>query len=188
MAEVEEFLCVLKAKKNSPADLNPILAVSISNVICDIIMSVRFSHNDARFRRFMDLIDEGFKLFGSLEAAIFIPILRFLPGLQKTCNKIKQVSLVTTLLLFAKTLSNNRNSIHFDLFQNRTEMGRFLQETIDDHRKNFDPSNIRDLLDTYLFEIQKANEEGNGHNLFEGRDHGMLLALNFFSTFAYYFV
>lgn len=51
-------------------------------------------------------------------------------------------------------------------------MGKFLQETIDDHRKNFDPSNIRDLLDTYLFEIQKANEEGNGHNLFEGRDHG----------------
>lgn len=92
MAEVEEFLCVLRAKKNSPTDLNPILAVSISNVICDIIMSVRFSHNDARFRRFMDLIDEGFKLFGSLEAAIFIPILRFLPGLQKTCYKIKQVS------------------------------------------------------------------------------------------------
>lgn len=53
-------------------------------------------------------------------------------------------------------------------------MAQFLQETIDEHRRSFDPSNLRDLLDTYLFEIQKANEEGTGHNLFEGKDHGML--------------
>lgn len=92
MSEVEEFLCVLKAQKNNPIDLNPVFAVSISNVICDIIMSVRFSHNDARFRRFMFLIDEGFKLFGSLEAAVFIPILKYLPGQQKTLQKIAQVT------------------------------------------------------------------------------------------------
>lgn len=98
MMEVEEFLCVLKAQKNEPVDLNPIFAVSISNVICDILMSVRFSHNDARFRRFMDLIDEGFKLFGSLEAAVFIPILWYLPGLQKTRKKIEQVSLENCFL------------------------------------------------------------------------------------------
>lgn len=51
-------------------------------------------------------------------------------------------------------------------------MGVFLQETIDEHRRTFDPSNIRDLLDAYLFEIHKANEEGTGHHLFEGKDHG----------------
>lgn len=51
-------------------------------------------------------------------------------------------------------------------------MAGFLQETIDEHRKTFDASNLRDLLDTYLYEIQKANEEGNGDNLFEGKDHG----------------
>lgn len=51
-------------------------------------------------------------------------------------------------------------------------MAQFLQETIDEHRKTFDASNPRDLLDTYLYEIQMANEEGIGHHLFEGRDHG----------------
>lgn len=91
MSEVEELICYLKAQKNNPVDLNPLFAVSISNVICDIIMSVRFSHNDARFRRLTDLIDEGFKLFGSLEAALFIPILRYLPGQQQTRRKIAQV-------------------------------------------------------------------------------------------------
>lgn len=51
-------------------------------------------------------------------------------------------------------------------------MAQFLQETIDEHRKTFDPSHLRDLLDTYLYEIQKANEEGRGQDLFEGKDHG----------------
>lgn len=82
----------MKASKGTPVDLNPILAVSISNVICDIIMSTRFSHNDSRFRRLMDLIDEGFKLFASMESANFIPILTYLPGLQKTKEKIAQVN------------------------------------------------------------------------------------------------
>nr|UOF76412.1 cytochrome P450 CYP18 [Xylotrechus quadripes] len=144
MTEVEEFLCVLKTQKNHSIDLNPVFAVSISNVICDVLMSVRFSHNDERFIRFMNLIDEGFKLFGSLEAALFIPILKYLPGHSNTRQKIAK---------------------------NREEMAQFLQETIDDHRKTFDPSHLRDLLDTYLYEIQKANEEGTGHHLFEGKDH-----------------
>lgn len=144
MFEVEEFLCVLKASKSSAVDLNPLLAVSISNVICDIIMSTRFSHNDSRFRRLMNLIDEGFKLFGSMESANFIPILRYLPGLQKTKEKIAK---------------------------NRQEMADFLQETIEEHRRTFDPSNLRDLLDTYLLEIQKATEAGTDRHLFEGRDH-----------------
>lgn len=144
MKEVEQFLCVLKAQKDNPTDLNPILAVSISNVICDIIMSVRFSHDDSRFRRYMDLIDEGFELFGSLSPVLFIPVLKYLPGWKKTKEKIAK---------------------------NREEMGIFLQETIDEHRRTFDASHLRDLLDTYLYEIQKANEDGTGHHLFDGRDH-----------------
>jgi non-homologous end joining protein Ku len=51
-------------------------------------------------------------------------------------------------------------------------MGEFFQETIDNHRATFDPSNIRDLIDTYLAEIQSEKEEGRGESLFEGRDHG----------------
>jgi non-homologous end joining protein Ku len=51
-------------------------------------------------------------------------------------------------------------------------MGKFFQETIDNHRATFDPSNIRDLVDMYLAEIQRAKEEGTGEALFEGKDHG----------------
>lgn len=91
MSEVEDFLHVLKARQGESVDLNPVFAVSISNVICDVLMSVRFSHDDRRFTRFMNLIDEGFRLFGSMEAAIFIPILRYLPGHTSTRQKIATV-------------------------------------------------------------------------------------------------
>ncbi|XP_044754384.1 cytochrome P450 18a1 [Coccinella septempunctata] len=142
--EVQEFLSVLKTKRGEKVDLNPYFAVSISNVICEILMSVRFSFDDKRFRRFMQLIDEGFKLFGSLDKAAYIPIMRFLPGNWKTLNQIKQ---------------------------NRNEMGEFLQETIDEHRRTFKNDQIRDILDTYLLEIERAQEQGTGHCLFEGKDH-----------------
>lgn len=175
MREVEAFLCVLKAQKNEPTDLNSIFQISISNVICDIIMSVRFSHNDARFRRLMDLIEEGFKLFGTLSPVLFIPVLKYLPKLKDTRQKIIEVRYTFRKILIDKSL------MYYILLQNREEMGVFLQETIDEHRRTFDSSHVRDLLDAYLLEIHKANEEGTGQDLFEGKDHGKLQKLQLYS-------
>lgn len=53
-------------------------------------------------------------------------------------------------------------------FQNRNEMGEFFQETVDSHRESFDPTNIRDLVDTYLLEIQESAAEGR--EMYNGRD------------------
>jgi len=50
-------------------------------------------------------------------------------------------------------------------------MAAFFQTTVDNHRKTFDPSNLRDLIDTYLMEIQTAKEEGREEALFEGKEH-----------------
>lgn len=93
MKEVEEFLTVLQNRKQDSVDLNPMFAISVSNVICDVLMSVRFSHNDGRFITFMNLIEEGFKLFGSLEFALFIPFLKYLPGHTSTLEKIAKVNI-----------------------------------------------------------------------------------------------
>lgn len=92
MKEVEEFLTELQKHEQQPVDLNPMFSISISNVICDVLMSVRFSYNDKRFYRFMNLIEEGFKLFGSLEFALFIPFLKYLPGHTSKLKKIMVVS------------------------------------------------------------------------------------------------
>lgn len=99
MKEVEEFLTELQNYDQEPVDLNPMFAISVSNVICDVLMSVRFSNNDKRFYKFMNLIEEGLKLFGSLDLALFIPFLKYLPGHTSTMKKIMKVSFVKILFL-----------------------------------------------------------------------------------------
>ncbi|KAK9503987.1 hypothetical protein O3M35_010436 [Rhynocoris fuscipes] len=144
MREVEVFLQTLVREKHRTIDLNPILCTSISNVICSLIMSVRFQQADQKFNRFMNLIAEGFRLFGSLSYANFFPIMRYLPGLQDVIKKIDQ---------------------------NRNEMAEFFQETVDLHRNSFDESNMRDLIDNYLLEISDAKAAGFDKELFDGKDH-----------------
>jgi len=119
--------------------------MSISNVICSIIMGVRFHHGDSRFKRFMDLIEEGFKLFGRVAAVNYMPMMRYLPCVQGVKHKISQ---------------------------NREEMADFLQTTVNQHKTTFDKNDIRDLVDTYLLEIQQAKEEGRDGALFQGKNHG----------------
>lgn len=49
-------------------------------------------------------------------------------------------------------------------------MADFFQETVDSHRKSFDPNNIRDLIDNYLLEIQDKTEKGEEALLFNGKN------------------
>lgn len=92
--EVNVFLRNLCRSEGNPLDLNSPLALSASNVICSIIMNIRFHLNDPRFQRYTHLIEEGFKLFGGVMQYVnFIPILGYLPGQQKTKQKIEAVSI-----------------------------------------------------------------------------------------------
>lgn len=140
--ELESCLRTISKQRGAGVDLNPLLAMPISNIVCSILMNVKFKPDDNRFKRFMDLIDEGFRLFGILTYVNFIPAMRYLPGLQATTKLLQR---------------------------NRVEMAEFFQETIDEHRRTFDPSVIRDVVDAYLMEIEEAGEEGK--TLFEGKDH-----------------
>ncbi|KAG8228706.1 hypothetical protein J437_LFUL008695 [Ladona fulva] len=152
----------LSRRKGAATDLNAPLATSVSNVICSLMMSIRFQHEEEedevegervkvvddtsgpRFRHFMGLIEEGFRLFATVASVNFVPILKYLPGLKNAYRKLEK---------------------------NRLEMAEFFQETVDVHRKTFDPENIRDIVDTYLLEIEKAKEEGRGELLFDGKNH-----------------
>lgn len=72
--------------------MNHSLTLAIGNVICSMLMSVRFTPNDPTFKRFMYLIEEGFKLVCATGAANFIPCLRNLPRIQELNVKIQSVS------------------------------------------------------------------------------------------------
>lgn len=143
--EVRDFLRNLNRADGNAVDLSPIYSVAVSNVICSIMMSVRFTIDDPKFRRFNHLIEEGMRLFGQIHTVDYIPHVQYLPGKQSACNKIAK---------------------------NREDMFEFYREVIEDHKKTFDRNNIRDLIDTYLFEIEVAKEEGRANELFEGKNHG----------------
>ena len=95
-SEVEMFLQSLARQRTAPVEIGYYLSSAVSNVICSLLMSVRFRHDDPRFIRFMNLIEEGFRLFTITAVAGFIPILRFLPGFNYAYSKIRQVTVELT--------------------------------------------------------------------------------------------
>jgi 26-hydroxylase len=141
--EVNSLLSSLNDLNGQPTDLSSFLSVAVSNVIMSVLMSVRFSIDDPKFKRFNWLIEEGMRLFGEILTIDYIPQVQYLPGSINAKNKIAK---------------------------NRQEMFDFYREVIDEHKKTFDPANIRDLVDAYLDEIAKAKAEGRDHELFEGKD------------------
>ena len=108
-------------------------------------MSYRFRQSDRAFDKFMDLVTEGFKLFGAIQMLNYVGFTRFLPHNVITISKISR---------------------------NRLRMAKFFQDSIDEHRDTFDRKNIRDLVDAYLLEIETAKEEGRESTLFQGKNHG----------------
>ncbi|XP_005183432.2 cytochrome P450 18a1 [Musca domestica] len=144
MIEVHEYMHNLRISDGQPMDMAPAISVAVSNVICSILMSVRFSIDDPKFRRFNFLIEEGMRLFGEIHTVDYIPTVQYFPSILTAKNKIAK---------------------------NREEMQRFYQDVIDEHKKTYDPTNIRDLVDFYLAEIEKAKLEGRDQDLFEGKNH-----------------
>ncbi|XP_041976933.1 cytochrome P450 18a1 [Aricia agestis] len=144
--EVHDLVGNIRRSEGAPIDVNPLLALGVSNVICGITMSVRFTVGDDRFKRLNFLIEEGMRLFGEIHYGEYIPQYNYLPG---------------------------KAEIQARLATNRKEMFEFHQIVIDDHRKSLDMDNPRDLVDVYLIEIEKAKLEGREKELFEGRDHDL---------------
>ena len=155
MHEVRAFLSTIAAETRSPLNPAPLLNCFISNIICSITMSTRFLPNDEKFRRFMHLFDEGFRLFTQTGALLFLPILRHLPGMKAVCDQLRR---------------------------NRDEMLRFVEGIVADHETSLDPRAPRDLVDSYLLEIHACAEAGTTEQQFADKDprtqlHQILLDL-----------
>ncbi|CRL05883.1 CLUMA_CG019030, isoform A [Clunio marinus] len=142
--EVDDLISNLSNETSHTVDLDPFFAVSVSNVICNLLMSVRFTRDDPKFIKFNRMIDEGMILFGQIYTIDYFPVTQYLPGMKSARNQIAE---------------------------NRREMFSFYKEVIEDHKKNFDSNNIRDLVDAYLMEIETAKLNNSEHELFEGNKH-----------------
>lgn len=141
--EINDLMNELSNEKHQTIDVDPHFAVSVSNVVCNLLMSVRFTRDDLKFKKFNSMIEEGMKLFGKIHSVDYIPITQYLPSFQSAKSQIAD---------------------------NRNEMFKFYKEVIEAHKETFDRDNIRDLVDYYLLEIENAKINGTEQQLFDGRD------------------
>lgn len=129
--------------KNLGIDPSAYLSCSISNVICSIIMSTRFKHGEERFKQFIQFFDEGFRLFKLTGVMMFLPFIKMFPAMSEVCNKLKK---------------------------NREELLNFVAEIIEEHKRSLDSKSPRDLVDSYLLEIEKTRENGTTEEVFQSKE------------------
>uniref|UniRef100_A0A8C0HI82 CP2J2 protein n=1 Tax=Buteo japonicus TaxID=224669 RepID=A0A8C0HI82_9AVES len=132
----EECRCLMDAFRDEQENpFNPHLNISnaVSNIICSITFGNRFDYHDEEFKKMLRLMDETVSLHGAIMSQLynsFPSIIKFLPGPHQT------------------------------IFKNWKLLKKFVKERIDKHKEDWNPSESRDFIDSYLQEIAKDN--GNG--------------------------
>lgn len=132
----------------APMNMAPLINCAVSNVICSMIMNTRFEHDSQEFQRFMHNFDEGFRLFTQTGAMLYLPFLKYIPGVAQAVEQLKE---------------------------NRAEMLQFVRKIINNHKESLNFNEPRDLIDSYLITIEKmksdnSNNNDKGDNFFHGYD------------------
>ncbi|NWT33096.1 CP2J2 protein, partial [Cardinalis cardinalis] len=126
--ECRYLVDVFRDEQGNP--FNPQLKITnaVANVICSLIFGNRFDYQDDDFQRLLKLMNEMTALHGAVSTQLynnFPSIMKYLPGAHQTIFK------------YWKVLEN------------------FMQEQIKKHKEDWNPSEIRDYIDSYLLEISK---------------------------------
>ncbi|NXE65551.1 CP2J2 protein, partial [Calcarius ornatus] len=124
---------VFRDEQGNP--FNPQLKVTnaVANVICSLIFGNRFDYHDDDLQRLLKLMNEITALHGAVSSQLynnFPSIMKYLPGAHQT------------------------------LFKHWRVLVKFMQEQINKHKEDWNPSESRDYIDSYLLEISK-DHDGN---------------------------
>ncbi|XP_032923016.1 cytochrome P450 2J2-like [Catharus ustulatus] len=122
---------VFRDEQGNP--FNPQLKVTnaVANVICSLIFGNRFDYHDEDFQSLLKLMYEMTVLHGSITSQLynnFPSIMKYLPG------------------------------AHHTIIKNWRLLRKFMQEQINKHKEDWNPSESRDYIDSYLLEISKDHD------------------------------
>ncbi|KAL1023156.1 hypothetical protein UPYG_G00037080 [Umbra pygmaea] len=118
--------------KGKPFKPHLIINNAVSNIICSLVFGHRLEYSDPEFQKLMRMFERGIQIQGSIWAKLynaFPVVMRRLPGPHQDAKKIW------------------------------TEVKVFLRTEIEEHRKNWNPSDPRDYIDCYLSEMEKSKED-----------------------------
>ncbi|XP_058160700.1 cytochrome P450 2J2-like [Dasypus novemcinctus] len=110
---------------------------AVSNIICSITFGERFEYQDGQFQELLKWLDEVTYMETSRQCQlynIFPWIMKFLPGPHQT------------------------------LFRNWEKLKLFVSHMIEEHKRDWNPAEMRDFIDAYLREI--AKNSGNAASSF----------------------
>ncbi|XP_074593778.1 cytochrome P450 18a1 isoform X1 [Brevipalpus obovatus] len=131
--QVKEFLVDLKSLDGEPCKMRPYLARAVSNIVGTLVMSSTCNkEKDRGLSRLLQLFEEGFQLVTIAMPVNFIPILRYVPGINYAYQKVKK---------------------------NRAETGDFFKKITTSHRETINSDQVRDICDAYLVEQDKISHE-----------------------------
>ncbi|NWS65369.1 CP2J2 protein, partial [Chunga burmeisteri] len=117
----------------NPFDPQFKISNAVSNIICSITFGNRFEYHDKDFQKLLQLMDETVTLQGTVMSQLynsFPTIIKYFPGSHQT------------------------------VFKNGRLLRSFVKEKIDKHKEDWNPSESRDFIDSYLQEIAKDNGSG----------------------------
>ncbi|XP_064521208.1 cytochrome P450 2J3-like isoform X2 [Pseudopipra pipra] len=116
------------SKIGNPFNPQFTLTNAVSNVICSLTLGNRFDYHDEDFQKLLKLMHETVFLQGAITTQLynsFPSIMKFLPGAHQTISK------------------------------NWKSLKSYMQEQINKHKEDWNPSESRDYIDSYLQEIAK---------------------------------
>ncbi|XP_053177697.1 cytochrome P450 2J4-like [Scomber japonicus] len=123
-----------KGEPFSPAGL---FNNAVSNIICQLVMGKRFDYSDHNFQMMLKYLSEAIWLEGSMWGHLyesFPSVMKHLPG------------------------PHNR------IFSNYGTILDFIGQEVQRHKKDLDPNNPRDYIDSFLIEMENHKESDLGFN------------------------
>ncbi|NXX45497.1 CP2J2 protein, partial [Tricholaema leucomelas] len=133
----EECQCLASAfaeEQGNPFNPCVLLTNAVSNIICSITFGNRFEYHDEDFQKLLQLLEETVRLHGTVASQLyssFPTIMKFLPGSHQT------------------------------ILKNWKLMKSFVMEKIDRHKEDWNPSESRDYIDSYLQEMAKGDSSSS---------------------------
>ncbi|XP_023565832.1 cytochrome P450 2J2-like [Octodon degus] len=124
--EAQHLVEIMVEENGQPFNPHFKINNAVSNIICSIIFGERFDYQDSQFQELLSLLDE----VTHLESAplcqlytLFPRIMKYLPG------------------------------PHHTLFRDWDKLKLFVAQVIENHKKDWNPDEMRDFIDAYLKEM-----------------------------------
>uniref|UniRef100_A0A4X1SNN4 Cytochrome P450 n=1 Tax=Sus scrofa TaxID=9823 RepID=A0A4X1SNN4_PIG len=128
----EEAQCLVEELRKSQGALQDptyYFHSSTANIICSIVFGKRFAYRDPEFLQLLDLLFQTFLLISSFSSQLFelySAFLKYFPG------------------------------SHRQIYKNLQQVNAFIGRSVEKHRETLDPSDPRDLIDSYLLRMDKV--------------------------------